>query len=123
MIRWALPLLLVLSACSSGVALKLLTGGGPNVAANVQAGANNVQSVGVSEVTTQELIRPKARRISQSADKGKTAIESINRAGKVVGQEGWAPWPVFAAFLFPSPLGVVVWPLLVRWNRRRFPAA
>nr|WP_255733143.1 bacteriophage spanin2 family protein [Ruegeria sp. Ofav3-42] len=34
-----------LSSCTAGQALNLLTGGGPNVAANVQAGANNVQGV------------------------------------------------------------------------------
>jgi len=38
-----LLLLLTLSACSSG-ALSLLTGGGPNVAANVQAGQENNQA-------------------------------------------------------------------------------
>jgi hypothetical protein len=38
-----LLLLLTLSACGSG-ALSLLTGGGPNVAANVQAGQENNQA-------------------------------------------------------------------------------
>ena len=41
----AAMLTLFLASCSAGGALSLLTGGGPNVAANVQAGATNNQGV------------------------------------------------------------------------------
>jgi hypothetical protein len=47
-------LLTTLSACSSG-ALSLLTGGGPNVAANTQVGKENYQGVTTNVITKPEL--------------------------------------------------------------------
>lgn len=44
--------LLVLSGCSKGP-LSFLTGGGPNVAANVQAGKENTQQVVANQVKTE----------------------------------------------------------------------
>ena len=67
-----LTLCLSLSACSGP--LKLLTGGGPNVAANVQAGAENNQTIGSSTSNDQKIIRPQARTIEQSA--GQTGVRS-----------------------------------------------
>ena len=49
-------LLITLSGCSSG-ALSLLTGGGPNVAANTQVGKENYQGV-TTNVITQPELRP-----------------------------------------------------------------
>ena len=49
-------LLITLSACSGG-ALSLLTGGGPNVAANTQVGKENYQGV-TTNVITQPELRP-----------------------------------------------------------------
>lgn len=69
----AIPLCLLLAACSGGP-LKLLTGAGPNVAANVQAGAQNHQTLGVSSTNDQRIIRPRARTIEQSA--GQTGVRS-----------------------------------------------
>jgi hypothetical protein len=43
----ALTIVLFLSACGGGGALSLLTGGGPNVAANVQAGKENNQGANI----------------------------------------------------------------------------
>lgn len=68
----ALAVCLSLTACSGP--LKLLTGGGPNVAANVQAGAENNQTIGSSTTNDQKIIRPKARTIEQSA--GQTGVRS-----------------------------------------------
>lgn len=48
----ALTLILFLSACGGGP-LSLLTGGGPNVAANVQAGKENTQQVVVNQTKTE----------------------------------------------------------------------
>jgi len=58
MVRIVLAALLAatLSACSGG-ALSLLTGGGPNVAANTQVGKENYQGVNIS-TTTQPVLRP-----------------------------------------------------------------
>ena len=51
-------LLTTLNACSSG-ALSLLTGGGPNVAANTQIGKENNQGVNTNiTTTTQPVLRP-----------------------------------------------------------------
>ena len=50
--------LLSLTGCSSMAPLSLLTGGGPNVAANTQIGKTNNQGVNVS--TTAPQIRPEA---------------------------------------------------------------
>lgn len=50
--------LLSLTGCSSLAPLSLLTGGGPNVAANTQIGKTNNQGVNVS--TTAPQIRPEA---------------------------------------------------------------
>lgn len=53
--------LLLISGCSKGP-LSLLTGGGPDVAANVQAGKTNNQTVGTNETYAPSVsIRPKAR--------------------------------------------------------------
>lgn len=43
-----LTLLFSLTSCSATSPLSLLTGGGPNVAANVQAGKTNSQTVGTT---------------------------------------------------------------------------
>jgi len=56
---FTLALLLALTStasCTSG-ALSLLTGGGPNVAANTQIGKENNQGVNIS-TTTQPVLRP-----------------------------------------------------------------
>jgi hypothetical protein len=49
----SLSLILLLSACGGGP-LSLLTGGGPNVAANVQAGQENTQAVSQVEANQTE---------------------------------------------------------------------
>jgi hypothetical protein len=48
----ALTFVLFLSACGGGP-LSLLTGGGPNVAANVQAGKENTQQVVANQTRTE----------------------------------------------------------------------
>lgn len=48
----ALIVLLALAGCSKGP-LSFLTGGGPNVAANVQAGKENTQQVVANQVKTE----------------------------------------------------------------------
>lgn len=48
----ALTLVLLLAGCGGGP-LSLLTGGGPNVAANVQAGKENTQQVVANQTRTE----------------------------------------------------------------------
>ena len=102
MIR-ALALVMLLAGCSGGP-LSLLTGGGPNVAANVQAGAENNQSIGVTSNTDQTLVRPVARIIEQSS--GETGVRSDQIETVIV--EGaipaWLIWAFAAALLLDSPL-------------------
>ena len=72
-------LLLLLLACISTVGcskgpLSLLTGGGPNVAANVQAGKTNTQTIGqTNNISPSVNIRPKAR-----VDKVDQSTETVN---------------------------------------------
>ena len=69
--RWVLAFLF-LTACSNP--LNMLTGGGPNVAANVQAGAENNQTVGVSNKNDVRIVRPEARSIEAST--GETGVRA-----------------------------------------------
>jgi len=68
--------MLLTAGCSNP--LDLLTGGGPNVAANVQAGKTNNQTIGTTKVTEQKLVRPKARDIRQTADTTRVKAESAD---------------------------------------------
>ena len=50
---FAIALVIFLGGCSNPLAM--LTGGGPNVAANVQAGKENTQQVVANQVRTEEV--------------------------------------------------------------------
>ncbi|MDE4297073.1 bacteriophage spanin2 family protein [Phaeobacter gallaeciensis] len=96
-----------LAACSTISPLKLLTGAGPNVAANTQAGKTNTQTIGQTRITEQKLVRPQARTINQSSDDNRVRAENVS---SVTVNEGVAPWIwiSWAALLFlDSP---VRWP-------------
>jgi len=69
-------LLLLTAACSNPVT-SLLAGSGPKVAANVQAGQKNTQTVGVSKSSEQKITRPTARTIRQTADNNKVSTETV----------------------------------------------
>jgi hypothetical protein len=76
------PLLLLLLALTStvgcsGTPLSLLTGGGPNVAANTQLGQQNTQTVGSSE-TVKTDIREVTGDVLLSNDKGSGKTGSGN---------------------------------------------
>lgn len=70
--------MLLMVACSNLNPIGLLTGGGPNVAANVQAGKTNTQTVGTTTVTEQKLVRPQARDIRQTSDTNRVKAESAD---------------------------------------------
>ena len=98
----ALILCLSLPGCSK-VAGLLLGGGGPKVAANIQAGKTNSQTVGTTSNTDQRIDRPTAERINQSADQSRVKADRVET---VVVQE-YPAWLIlaFAAALFlDSPL-------------------
>ena len=52
-----LPLVLMLTVSCSNPALSLLTGGGPNVAANTQVGKENTQTIGINN-SIRPVLRP-----------------------------------------------------------------
>jgi hypothetical protein len=60
--------LLLIPGCGGLNPLSFLTGGGPNVAANVQAGAENNQGVNIKTEAPKVTVRPHARveKIDQS---------------------------------------------------------
>ncbi|SEP27667.1 hypothetical protein SAMN04490248_1694 [Salinihabitans flavidus] len=97
----AVLILLTLTGCDGPLAL--LTGGGPKVAANVQVGKTNAQTLGQTNVTEQKLVRPKARRIVQSSDDSRVKAERVET---VVVQE-YPAWLIVAfaiALFLDSPL-------------------
>ncbi|WP_052272404.1 bacteriophage spanin2 family protein [Leisingera sp. ANG-M7] len=102
--RVCAPLCLVLAACGSPVGrLASLATGAPNVAANVQAGRTNAQTIGQTVVTEQRLTRPQARTIEQSA--GRTSVRS-EAVQTVVVREDPPPWLLLVAllgWLLPTP--------------------
>ena len=97
-------LILALTACSALDPVSLLTGGGPNVAANTQLGQVNEQVVGLATdtTTTQSLIRPEARDITQIQDTQKLKADRIET---VVNNESpyWLVLLALAGWLLPSP--------------------
>jgi len=90
-----------LSSCSKIPSL-LLGGGGPNVAANVQAGKTNSQTVGTTNNVDQKLIRPTARNIKQSNDTNKIQTDQVDNI--VVNEVPiWVILLLIMGWLLPSP--------------------
>ena len=92
--------LLTLAGCST-VPLGLLTGGGPNVAANTQIGRENTQTVGQDkrfqpEVRTESSIET----VEQSSNEIRTgAVENI----QVTNIPPWVILLLIVGWLLPSP--------------------
>lgn len=101
--RWLIVFVL-LSAC--GGPLSFLSGGGPNVAANVQAGAENEQdfTLGVSNEVEQTLVRPQARTIEQSAGETKVRSEKVDTVVVQGDIPAWMIWALVVAVFLDSPL-------------------
>jgi hypothetical protein len=99
-----LLLLLVLTStvsCSSG-ALGILTGGGPNVAANTQVGKTNTQTIGTTNNVEQRLEVGVAERINQANDNNKVKADSVQTV--VVNEVPvWVILLLLLGWLLPSP--------------------
>lgn len=111
-------LVLTLAGCG-GSPLSLLTGGGPNVAANVQAGQTNSQTLGQNTTNNLKLVRPRARSIEQST--GETSVRTEHVDSITVNTvPKWIVWALClaAGALIPS---VFEWRRLLssvlRWER------
>lgn len=114
--RLAIPaLVLVLAGCSGP--LKLLTGGGPNVAASVPitSGETATNGVGVTTVTTEET-RLEGHNVRQAVDKSTGTKTRADRVEQIQTNHYGAPaWLILAlALAVPSPLWAAV-----SWIRRR----
>lgn len=97
------PILAAGCAPVAKMAVGAALGGGPNVAANGQAGKTNAQTLGTSNQIEQSLTRPQARTIEQSAGETQVRTEYVE---KVVVQNA-APFWVWAAmvlgWMLPTP--------------------
>lgn len=109
--------LLFVLVAGCGSPLDLLTGGGPNVAANTQIGAENRQALtaGVSSETQQTLDAKDVGKIEQST--GQTGVRT-DRVETLVVQERvpswiWISWALL--LMLDSPLR---WPGQI-WKRLR----
>lgn len=86
------------------------------MAANVQAGKTNTQTVGTNNVTEQKITRPKVRTIEQST--GPTEVRTERVETIVVKKEVppwiWITWALL--LLLDSPLR---WPGQIIWAFRK----
>lgn len=94
---------MLLAGCGGGP-LSFLTGGGPNVAANVQAGAENEQGVNTDVSTSfdQRVQRTQARDIRQESTTTRVKADEVTTV--VVNEVPW--WVILLAvlgWLLPSP--------------------
>ena len=94
--RLAIPLLIaatILASC--GGPLSLLTGGGPNVAANVQAGKENYQGVTTTiDTSVRPVLRPEGPVETLTQDNSTTNLTEIDPLMLILLVVGWlAPSP------------------------------
>jgi len=100
---------LLVTGCSGVSPLSLLTGGGPNVAANVQAGKTNTQTLGTTKVDEgQKIVRPQARDIKQvKNDSNRVNAESIKTV--VVNEMPlWIFLVALIGWLAPTPKNIAL---------------
>jgi len=99
--KW-LVLIVLLAGCV-GTPLSLLTGGGPNVAANVQAGKNNNETIGASTTTTQELkVETVTGNVEQSSDKNSVRTDTVENL-TVNEIPVWVVLLLILGWLLPTP--------------------
>jgi len=118
--------LLALAGCGANP-LSVLTGGGPNVAANTQAGKTNAQTLGSSEVVNQKT-RPVARgntvgnlvqNANQSNDSNKVRCERVERVEIVEKDSPWLIWALVLSVAAGTAGLIAPQPGFVRrWGRR-----
>lgn len=97
--------ILALAGCTGvarGVAGAAL-GGGPNVAANVQGGKTNTQTVGTTQITEQKLDRVTADKIEQSTGDNVVRTERVERITVRNEAPPWVWLLLIAGWVLPSP--------------------
>ena len=107
----ALGLLLLVSCGTPVGKLAGLATGGPNVAANVQAGRTNAQTLGSAEFSDQRVTRSQARSIEQST--GQTGVRSESVETLIVREDppAWLLLLALIGWLAPTPrqIGLAAW--------------
>ena len=103
---WRACALVLSLLVSCGMPVGKLAGlatGGPNVAANVQAGRTNAQTVGNAEFSDQRITRSQARSIEQSA--GRTGVRSESVETLIVREDppAWLLLLALVGWLAPTP--------------------
>lgn len=98
---------MVIPSCGS-LPFNLLTGGGPNVAANTQVGETNTQTLGTTEVSEQNIEVTEAENVRQSNDKNKVQAETVETV--VVNEVPvWVILLLVLGWLLPSPNEIGRW--------------
>jgi hypothetical protein len=104
MLARGLVLLLLLGGCGANP-LSLLTGGGPNVAANVQAGRTNAQTVGTATISDQRVRAEQVGPVEQSTGGTAVRTERVERVEVQVRNDtpAWIIILLVMGWLLPSP--------------------
>lgn len=122
-----LSLLLICSALASCSQVAGIVGGAigsrPSIAANVQAGRTNAQTVGRTTVTDQRIEGTNARTVEQSAGDTRVRTESVQT---IIVREDPPPWFLLVTllgWLLPTPgqIGAGLFALIARPFRGSFP--
>jgi hypothetical protein len=83
--------------------MKLLTGGGPNVAANVQAGKTNSQTLGTTRITEQKTNNGDIQSVE-----AKVSAEAVEKV-VVYEVQPWVVLLLILGWLLPSPNEIGRW--------------
>lgn len=95
----AVLLVIALAGCSPLDVAKAALGGGPKVAANVQAGKTNTQTIGTTKATEQKIVRPQARKIENNGTVTHNNVDPLTLLLLVF----------FAGLVIPSPAQIGGW--------------
>lgn len=95
-------LTLTTASCSSNP-LGLLMGGGPKVAANIQAGKTNSQTIGTTNNVEQKVEAPIiSRDLVQSSDTTEVKADKVEKV-QISNTEPWVILLLILGWLLPSP--------------------
>jgi hypothetical protein len=107
-----LPLVLMLMVSCGASPLSLLTGGGPNVAANTQAGKTNSQTIGTTNNISPSVSDSQVDKVDQRVVTTRVASDKVD----VVTVNETPPWLVIALVVWsiflwqlPSPSQIGNW--------------
>ena len=97
-----LSVLMLTASCSKGP-LSLLTGGGPNVAANIQAGKTNSQTLGTTKIVEQKTESGDIKSVDSKVSAESVEKVTVNEA------QPWVILLLILGWLLPSPNEIGRW--------------